>query len=140
MSRGNTKETLVDSICEQIKKDIMGQVLLPGEKINVKELTKRYGTSDTPVKLALNRLIAEQIIDNYPRQGMRVHELNAEEVTEIFDIRLMMDLYYTKEVIEAVSFSEIFREELTKNVEEHMAVVKRSMDKESVDDCIENYN
>ena len=89
----NGKETLVDTIYEQIRRDIVGHVLLPGQKLKTKELSARYGVSETPVKLALNRLCTEHIIDNYPRHGMKVHEFSPDEAGEIFDIRRMMDLY-----------------------------------------------
>ena len=140
MAKGAVKETLVDTICDNIKRDIIAHVLKPGEKIKVKELSERYGASETPIKLALNRLIAEQIIDNYPRQGMRVHALDADEAREIFDIRLMLDLHYAKQVIETVSFNKVFREELSKNVEEHLEVIERIANGGTVEDYIANYN
>ena len=119
----NGKETLVDTVYEQIRRDIVGHVLLPGQKLKTKELSARYGVSETPVKLALNRLCTEHIIDNYPRQGMKVHEFSPDEAGEIFDIRRMMDLYYTKEVIDTVASNRIFQEEMRKNVEEHLEIV-----------------
>ena len=72
----NGKETLVDTVYEQIRRDIVGHELLPGQKLKTKELSARYGVSETPVKLALNRLCTEHVIDNYPRQGMKVHEFS----------------------------------------------------------------
>lgn len=110
----NGKETLADTVYEQIRRDIVGHVLLPGQKLKTKELSARYGVSETPVKLALNRLCTEHIIDNYPRQGMKVHEFSPDEAGEIFDIRRMMDLYYTKEVIDTVASNRIFQEEMLK--------------------------
>jgi len=125
MTTNNGKETLVDTICDQIRRDIIGHVLLPGDRLRTKELAERYGVSETPVKLALNRLCTEKIIDNYPRQGMRVHEFTAEEVGETYDIRLMMDLYYVKEVIDTVEYNQVLRNELKRNVAEHMDLINQ---------------
>lgn len=92
------------------------------------------------MKLALNRLIAEQVIDNYPRQGIKVHSLNSEEVREIFDIRLMMDLYYAKEVIDTIAFNRELRDAMYRNVEEHLEIVGKIADTVSVQEYISNYN
>ena len=135
----NGKETLVDNVYEQIRRDIVGHVLLPGQKLKTKELSARYGVSETPVKLALNRLCTEHIIDNYPRQGMKVHEFSPDEAGEIFDIRRMMDLYYTKEVIDTVASNRIFQEEMRKNVEEHLENVEKISENASLEQYLENY-
>ena len=37
------KETLVETICKKIRRDIIAHELMPGQKINVKELAKKYG-------------------------------------------------------------------------------------------------
>ena len=108
-----TKETLVDTIAKRIKQDIVVQELQPGQKVQAKDLARKYGTSETPVKLALNRLISEQVVENFPRQGMRIKPMNEEDAREIFSLRLMMDLYYTKEIIENVQVNKTLRNALT---------------------------
>lgn len=134
-----TKETLADTICRKIRRDIIAHELIPGQKINVKELAARYGTSETPVKLALNRLISEKIIENFPRHGMKVKSIDEEEAREIFELRLMMDLYYTKEIIEAVHMNKLLRNALEKNVEEHFALINNAENEDSIDHYVENY-
>ena len=133
-----TKETLVDTICKNIRKDVLTHYLVPGQKIQIATLAERYGTSETPVKLALNRLISEKIIENYPRKGMRVHALNSNEANEIFDVRLMIDLYYTKEIIDSINVNSRLKEELLDNVKEHYALVSGEIN--DSDDYIKNYN
>lgn len=140
MAKNSPKATLVDTIYASIRKDITQHVLLPGQKINIKELSERYGASETPIKLALNRLISEKIIENFPRQGMKVQSVQAEEIEEIFDMRLMLDLYYTKEIITTVNFNEALRTELAKNVEEHLKIVASLNSDSPVDDYLKNYN
>lgn len=133
------KSTLVDKIYSNIRKDITQGVLLPGEKINNKELSQRYGVSLTPIKLALNRLVSENIIEDFPRQGMKIKSVQADEIDEIFDIRLMLDLYYTKEIITTVNYNERLKEELLHNVKEHMEFVTTLDHDPSVDTYMQNY-
>lgn len=133
------KETMVDTICKNFRRDIIAQTLKPGQKINVKELAERYGSSETPVKLALNRLLAEQIVENFPRHGMRIKAIDEEEAKEIFSLRLMMDLYYTKEIIEAVSVNGVLRQALQNNVNQHYDIMKKYENETTVEKYMENY-
>lgn len=134
-----TKETMVDAICKNIRRDIIAQELKPGQKINVKELAQRYGSSETPVKIALNRLLAEQIVENFPRHGMRIKAIDEDEAKEIFNVRLMMDLYYTKEIIEAVHTNNMLRKALENNVAEHYEIMKKYENENTVEKYMENY-
>lgn len=138
-SKQETKETMVDAICKNIRRDIIAQELKPGQKINVKEMALRYGSSETPVKIALNRLLAEQIVENFPRHGMRIKAIDGEEAKEIFNLRLMMDLYYTKEIIEAVHANNVLKKALEDNVSEHYEVMKRYENENTVEKYMENY-
>lgn len=134
-----TKETLVDTIVKRVKRDIVAQELQPGQRLQAKELAQKYGTSETPVKLALNRLISEQVVENFPRQGMRVKPMNEEDAREIFSLRLMMDLYYTKEIIENVQMNKQLKNALKENVNRHLEVIKRYADHNDVELFLENY-
>lgn len=86
--------TLVDEAYQSLKKDIIEEYLPAGEKINLNTLCTRYGTSPTPIKQALNRLIAEGLIESIPRKGCRVRPFNWAWVDERFEIRMMMELYF----------------------------------------------
>ncbi len=139
MEKQTTKLTLADTIYTNIREDITQHVIKPGEKINVKELAKRYGVSETPVKFALNRLISEKIIENFPRQGMKVHSVTSEEVDEIFDTRLMLDLYYMKQIILTVSFNDGIKKEFQKNIDEHLQLVTDLTPDSLIEDYLRNY-
>lgn len=140
MSANAPKQTLVDKVYENIKRDLIQHRLKPGDKIDIKEFSSRYGVSATPIKHALNRLISDNIIENYPRQGMYVKSIQPEEINEIFDLRLMMDLYFTNEIITTVNYNESLRDELLQNVKEHLEIIANLNTESTVDDYIEGYN
>ena len=52
---------------------------------------------------------------------------------EIFDLRLMMDLYYTKQIIEAVKVNKTLRRELEQNIEEHEEIMRKFLDTNDVE-------
>jgi DNA-binding GntR family transcriptional regulator len=63
------RQTLVEVAYEALKKDITEHVFIPGQKIILREMNERYGISETPIKQALNRLIAEGIVKAHPGRG-----------------------------------------------------------------------
>ena len=109
MERSTSKITLAESVYERIRRDIITNQLKPGEKINIRELSTRYEASETPIRLALNRLASENIIEHFPRQGMRVKSLNINLCEETFDLRLMLESYYISNVIMTLNTNEAMR-------------------------------
>lgn len=99
------KITLADQIYADIKKDITNKQLVSGEKINIKELARKYGVSDTPVKQALQRLAEEKLVVNTPNKGMSVRTLTPHELNDTFDIRLMMDTFFIKDIITTLNYN-----------------------------------
>lgn len=79
-----SSNTLVDVAYHNIRKDIIEEYLPAGQKINLSDLCTRYGVSPTPIKQALNRLMAEGLVENIPRKGCRVRPFNWSELDEIF--------------------------------------------------------
>lgn len=128
--------TLVDVAYKALKKDIVERALLPGQKLIIRELHERYGISGTPIKQALNRLITEGLVENTPRKGIKVRDLQWEEVEEILDIRLMIETYYVKKIIENFNKNEDIKEKLRKNLSEHMRVVEEGA---GINDFFLNY-
>jgi DNA-binding GntR family transcriptional regulator len=128
------KKTLVEKVYQSILNDIITHKLEAGTKINIKELANQYGTSEMPVKLALNRLIAENIIINKPHQGMRVFSLTARDVEEIFQLRTMIDLYDVNHIIKSVSANSTLLEEMencNKEMEKEFIQLDKSFNVES---------
>lgn len=116
--------SLVDFATEQIRKDITEDLLPPGEKINFNYLCERYGISPTPIKQALNRLMMEGLVEGIPRRGYRVCRANWKELEELFELRLMMELYFADRATEAVTASTLLRSKFEKNLEDNLNLVQ----------------
>lgn len=139
MERPTSKITLAESVYERIRRDIITNQLKPGEKINIRELSARYEASETPIRLALNRLASENIIEHLPRQGMRVKSLNINLCEETFDLRLMLESYYLSNVIMTLNTNEAMRLALRRNVEDNLEIVHRLTPDSPLDDYLVNY-
>ncbi len=139
MEKSASKITLAESIYERIRRDIITNQLTPGEKINIRELSKRYEASETPIRLALNRLTSENIIENFPRQGMRVKPLNINTCEETFDLRMTLECAYIPNVIMTFNVNEAMRLAFQKNVEENLHAVEQLNADSSIDEYLKNY-
>lgn len=129
-------QTLVEVAYEALKKDITERLLAPGEKIILRKLSERYGISATPIKQALNRLIAEGVVESTPRKGIRVRVITGEEIAELMDIRLMIETYYIQRVIQ--TFNEgPWREKFQKNLREQVRIIEHVA---NIDDYFKYYN
>jgi DNA-binding GntR family transcriptional regulator len=83
-----------------LKDKILRRELKPGEQIAVPEVALALGVSRTPVTDALKRLANDGLVEIVPRRGTFVTELTARDVAEIFDIRLMIELYAAEFIFE----------------------------------------
>lgn len=106
------KTTLTDKIYQDIKDDILTKVFQPGEKLNIKELAREYQVSDTPVKQALQRLAEEKLVVNTLNKGMSVRALTPHELQDIFDMRLMMDTFFVKDIVTTLNYNHGLRQQL----------------------------
>ena len=83
--------SLPDLTYRHIRNAIISQQLRPGEWVRQEELANFLGVSRLPVREALSRLDAEGLVVLKPRQGYYVMSLDAEEITEVFAIRGMIE-------------------------------------------------
>lgn len=92
--------SLLEWAYQEIRQMLFSGRLAPGEKIVVGQLAEKLSISPTPVKEALNRLVAEGLLDALPRRGFQVKHLSAKEVHDILDCRLMMEVFAARKAVE----------------------------------------
>ena len=80
---GNAAETAYAVLREAI----VTNALAPGTRLRADDLAKRLGVSKTPVREALRKLQAEELIAVQPGSGLSVKVLSEKELFEIYYIR-----------------------------------------------------
>lgn len=79
--------SLAELAVQRLRAEIISGALAPGERLVEEHLTRRFGTSRAPLREAL-RLLGEQgLVEHLPRRGVRVTELSARDVDELFSLR-----------------------------------------------------
>jgi DNA-binding GntR family transcriptional regulator len=83
--------------------------LRPGQRISPSGVAARFGVSITPVRDAINLLAAEGLVIVRPRRDTIVSPVRADEVDELYEIRLMIEPAAAARAAEAASPDEVER-------------------------------
>ncbi|WP_037316327.1 GntR family transcriptional regulator [Ruegeria halocynthiae] len=82
----------VDDIYEQVKAMAVSFRLRPGDRLNEVALSRELGVSRTPLREALNRLVAERMFDFRPGQGFFCRSLDAKTIFDLFELRQVIEV------------------------------------------------
>lgn len=82
---------LNEKVYRLLKKMILNREFVGGQRLDLKDLSKKMNISRTPLKDAVNRLAAEGLIEVKSRSGTFVTSLTIRNITEIMEIRLMIE-------------------------------------------------
>lgn len=78
-------------VADAIRLAIVRGQLAPGQSLRQEELAKQFGLSRVPVREALRQLEAEGLIVSYPHRGSAVAVLTANDVEEVFLVRVSLE-------------------------------------------------
>lgn len=83
--------TLPERIHEILEDAIIQGVFAPGERLHTDRLAAQYGVSRIPVREAMRSLHEAGWVDIRPRYGAYVRERSAEELTQLFEARAVIE-------------------------------------------------
>jgi DNA-binding GntR family transcriptional regulator len=90
-SRLRRGATTPDVIAETLREEILRGEFPPGQALRQEELATRFAVSRLPVRDALLRLKAQGLVDVVPNRGAFVVALSADEVREIYEMRVLLE-------------------------------------------------
>ena len=85
-------ESMVDSIHRELRNMAITFRFLPGERLNEAILAKELGVSRTPLREALNRLMAEGFLTFSVNQGFFRKTLDVKEIFDLYEFRQQMEM------------------------------------------------
>jgi len=80
--------TVEQAVVDELRHTIVTGSLPPGSRLVYRDLARRFGVSVTPVRIALRELAKEGLVEMRAHTGARVSLLSADELEEIFVIRI----------------------------------------------------
>jgi DNA-binding GntR family transcriptional regulator len=85
-----------EAVYQQLKTAILTGVFQPGQTLRQEDVAKQLGVSRGPLREALPKLEAEGMIISTPHRGCTVVSLAPNEITEIFELRAMLEASLAK--------------------------------------------
>ncbi len=76
---------------QRIVAEIRAGTLLPGDRLTETDLAQRLGISRTPVREAIRQLEADGLVVHTPRLGATIRTLDHAEISELYDMRAVLE-------------------------------------------------
>ena len=83
--------TLAEKAYEKVRSGLISARFEPGEILRIRSLAEEYGISATPVREALQRLVAENALELQPNKSFRVPVLSIARFEEVRRIRCALE-------------------------------------------------
>jgi DNA-binding GntR family transcriptional regulator len=87
----NENVTAQELVLASVRDAILAGVLDPGARLRQEELAELFGTSRIPVREALRALEYEGLVRSEPHRGFTVTSLDADDVEEVYDLRIVLE-------------------------------------------------
>lgn len=86
------QESTVEWVYGQLTTMAVAFQLRPSERINEVALARKLGISRTPLREALNRLVADGYLDFVPQQGFFRRALDPKEIFDLYELRKSIEV------------------------------------------------
>jgi len=78
---------------EMLRAQILEGRLVPGTRLNLRDVAAHLGVSVTPARDAALRLASEGLVETTEGRGLRVTQLTEKDVAQTLDLRIMLETY-----------------------------------------------
>ena len=124
MDSGLKFSSLSDQVYSYLRKQMNHGDLLPGSTINIGEIASQLGISKTPLRDALIHLELEGFVTILPRRGVRVNQLEIEDVKNAYDAIGLVESFIILECIDKITSThikklEVLNDKMIKDIEKN---------------------
>ena len=77
------KPSRIEHIYSHLRPHLLSAPLQPGQRIDIEALALRYGVSTMPIRLLLNRMIGERVVDITPHEGYIIPAAKERRVRDV---------------------------------------------------------
>jgi len=101
------RQTMESKAYSILKNSILHGILKPGEKLNQEKLAQQLNVSRIPIRIAINRLEKDGLVQSIPYKGTRVTIFSKSDVEDIYSIRLLLEIHALKLSIDYINEDEL---------------------------------
>jgi DNA-binding GntR family transcriptional regulator len=95
--------SLSDQVYEQLRSAIISAERDPGEKLVELEIAAQMGTSQGPVREALQRLERDGLVERQARSATYVSSISMDEMYELFSVRSVIEGYAIRRAAQKIT-------------------------------------
>lgn len=92
-----THKPLKEEIYDALHREIIEGKYAPGHWLRQEDIASQMGVSMTPVREALDLLVAKGIAERVPYRGVRIREMSEKDVVEAYGMRLLLEAMIARE-------------------------------------------
>jgi DNA-binding GntR family transcriptional regulator len=97
----------VDWVFSRLRKAIVDGELEPGKPLKHSELSEVFGVSLIPIREAIRKLEMEKLVESAPNRGAWVAPVTAEEVHDVYSIRILLETQALRRSIPILTVEDI---------------------------------
>jgi DNA-binding GntR family transcriptional regulator len=101
--------SLSQQVENALKEEIFSGRLEPGQRVSIEKIAEEVGTSYTPVRDAIKRLAAIGMVRISQRKEIRIEQLDATRLRDIFDLRSALETLALRSASKRIPESELQR-------------------------------
>jgi DNA-binding GntR family transcriptional regulator len=90
MASNPENESSSQQIYGRVKIAIINRGFYPGERINIERCAEKLRVSTTPVREALNRLVAENLVDLVPQMGFFMKRISEADMRDLLEFNALL--------------------------------------------------
>lgn len=122
VSRSSSGVLLKEKAYQRIKQSILLDKFGPGTFLSERQIALWLKMSKTPIKAAFERLEHEGFITVSPQQGVVVRDLNIQEISDHFELRVAIEGYVVSSIAGRLTSEQ--RQSLRKSIEDQRIAVE----------------
>jgi DNA-binding GntR family transcriptional regulator len=89
-------ETKKDYIARRLREKILAGEYAPGHRLKTRQLAEEFGTSEIPVREAINQLASTGLVTIIPHVGAMASPISSRDLEDIFQIRTALESLATQ--------------------------------------------
>ncbi len=118
---GKTAPSRAEVAYRQIKRMLVVNQLVAGQKIRYQDLAEKLQMSQTPVIHALTRLEIEGLAQSEANKGFFIPELNLNEARELYEVRIIIEEFLVQEAARRINQEQLGQ--LGRIMQEHASII-----------------
>jgi DNA-binding GntR family transcriptional regulator len=105
-SRSNGR--LADEVYDTLLAQLMSLRIVPGSRVTIDSLAREMGVSQTPIRDALNRLEADDLVVRVPHAGYRIPpQITRDRFEDMLEVRLLLEPAAARRAAERASKEQV---------------------------------